>query len=445
MLLVCSFDGARACAFLPAGVFDVGFEVWTRAFVGRSKTGTAVGKMDTNLKEPTARIFWTTDGDVPPPPSERDDQTNRRTKSSAKVIPLNENGKKQSVDQNDDVVRKGHNKVKLKVIKVIKLLFVAALTIVLGGLVYLQIEAWAVTEKIQSQKDLAKSLKQYFKHNETALQYLLGHKLTGPLLDEETIDKPLDLQSCIFFTFTLATTIGYGSYFPLTAGGKVFAVVYSLIVIPIGGSILVAIAETALEFFKYLYSLTINKAKRTFKQFDKDNTGFLDAAEMKTAFEELDLPTISQQEFDELMLRIDTDHDSMISLPEFERAVKLLALDLGGLSEKDEMKVLVFAIAIWMGCGSLVFSLIEEWSIGDAFYFVFISLSTVGLGDITPTHLGSLIFLYLFTIVGLGLLAVFINLLSVVAQKAHKHAKEVARIAKLKAEQQANNYLKASE
>ena len=73
MLLVCSFDGARACAFLPAGVFDVGFEVWTRAFVGRSKTGTAVGKMDTNLKEPTARIFWTTDGDVPPPPSERDD------------------------------------------------------------------------------------------------------------------------------------------------------------------------------------------------------------------------------------------------------------------------------------------------------------------------------------------------------------------------------------
>ena len=72
------------------------------------------------------------------------------------------------------------------------------------------------------------------------------------------------------------------------------------------------------------------------------------------------------------MLRIDTDHDSMISLPEFERAVKLLALDLGGLSEKDEMKVLISAIAIWMVCGSLVFSLIEEWSVGDAFYFVFI-------------------------------------------------------------------------
>ena len=60
----------------------------------------------------------------------------------------------------------------------------------------------------------------------------------------------------------------------------------------------------------------------------------------------------------------------------------------------------------------------------------------------TPTHIGSLVFLYLFTLVGLGLLAVFINLLSVVAQKAHKHAKEVARKAKLKADQQANHYLK---
>ena len=51
---------------------------------------------------------------------------------------------------------------------------------------------------------------------------------------------------CWIMAFTFATTIGYGLITPLTAGGQVFAVIFSIISIPITGLALVFLAERVL-------------------------------------------------------------------------------------------------------------------------------------------------------------------------------------------------------
>ena len=53
----------------------------------------------------------------------------------------------------------------------------------------------------------------------------------------------------------------------------------------------------------------------------------------------------------------------------------------------------------------------ESWSALDAFYFTIISVSTVGLGDLTPSEGGGKVFWYVFMILTLGLMASIIQTL----------------------------------
>lgn len=55
--------------------------------------------------------------------------------------------------------------------------------------------------------------------------------------------------------------------------------------------------------------------------------------------------------------------------------------------------------------GTLGLAYIENWSLFDAFFVTMISLTTVGLGDVTPvTHLG-MIYLMIIIVLGVGVVA----------------------------------------
>ncbi len=309
--------------------------------------------------------------------------------------------------------RRVENSTRSKIIWVSKLFLQGLLLILAGGAIFSALEYDSYRLKIESDKVTLNELKAYLQNNQTLINYLKKHH---HILDE-SFKNPWEYYSAVFFAFTIATTIGYGNFSPSTPGGLIFTCIYGLVSIPYAGYILVNFAESALQFFTYIYSFTIDKVDKAFDLLDKDGGGTLDHDEMRAALEELKV-TVTDDEFEKLMFVIDKDNDNEINREEFRNAVDILEADLSEVSGRSaQMAILAGALLLWMGLGTLYFSLTENWSYGKALYFSFITLSTVGLGDLVPSKSVGYGVLYAYTLIGLGTLAVAINLVTVIASK----------------------------
>ena len=97
-------------------------------------------------------------------------------------------------------------------------------------------------------------------------------------------DADWDYSSAMFFAFTVATSIGYGSFAPKTKGGRGFTVAYALISIPL---MLVAFTNLCDVILASLASRFAGRKRdlpvKVFRMLDKDNSGTLDRAEVLAA------------------------------------------------------------------------------------------------------------------------------------------------------------------
>ncbi|EDO35592.1 predicted protein, partial [Nematostella vectensis] len=132
-----------------------------------------------------------------------------------------------------------------------------------------------------------------------------------------------EFGSAFFFAGTVITTIGYGNIAPLSSGGKIFCIVYALFGIPMTAIMLTAIVERLL---------------------------------------------LAAERVQELMAGSCTVRGIPAS---YLRMVHLTFIML---------VVLMFIMFV----PALVFMNLEGWNYFEAFYFCFISLTTIGLGDFVP-------------------------------------------------------------
>lgn len=65
----------------------------------------------------------------------------------------------------------------------------------------------------------------------------------------------------------------------------------------------------------------------------------------------------------------------------------------------------------YIGCGAIVFAFLEDWTVFDAGYFVFISMSTIGFGDYVPQSSVNMLGSILYLVFGLALTSMCINVL----------------------------------
>lgn len=97
--------------------------------------------------------------------------------------------------------------------------------------------------------------------------------------------------------------------------------------------------------------------------------------------------------------------------------LKRLIKDLIQLFNDDEFKALFTLTIITLFSGAFFYSWSESLSFFDAFYLSFITLTTIGYGDIYPVTVVGKIFTMFYVIIGLGILSLFITKLALQEKK----------------------------
>jgi voltage-gated potassium channel len=74
-----------------------------------------------------------------------------------------------------------------------------------------------------------------------------------------------------------------------------------------------------------------------------------------------------------------------------------------------QFRSLVFLVVITLLGGTIFYSSVEGWSVVDAFYFSVTTLTTVGLGDLTPKTTTGKLFTVIYIFAGLSIILGFID------------------------------------
>ena len=74
-----------------------------------------------------------------------------------------------------------------------------------------------------------------------------------------------------------------------------------------------------------------------------------------------------------------------------------------------EYRDLLLTTFIILVIGTIFYHYIEGWNWLDAFYFSFITLTTIGFGDFAPATDAGKIFTIIYIIIGVGIILTFVN------------------------------------
>jgi len=82
---------------------------------------------------------------------------------------------------------------------------------------------------------------------------------------------------------------------------------------------------------------------------------------------------------------------------------------LRDLARQPEGKALVISAISTVAVGTVVYSILEGWSLLDSLYFCVVTLATVGFGDLHPTTDAAKLFTVGYIVVGVGIIAGFLS------------------------------------
>lgn len=205
-------------------------------------------------------------------------------------------------------------------------------------------------------------------------------------------------SSAIFFAATTMATIGYGNIVPVTNGGRVLCIFFALFGAPLA---IITIGDLG----KFLSECTIwlyKKLRLIRERLPCGSAGSEAGGESGAVGDSKDIESGER-------LGAESPGGSSDELEEM-------------LMDKTQVPVyLVFGILlIYIALGACLFAVLEGWGWLDAFYFCFITLTTVGFGDLVPEQHAYIILMLLYIGVGLAVTTMCIDLVGIqYIQKIH--------------------------
>ncbi|CAJ0588650.1 unnamed protein product [Cylicocyclus nassatus] len=256
-------------------------------------------------------------------------------------------------------------------------------------------------------------------HARDALTWFLVELNLTEVITEKTNDTPWTWLGSMFYAGQLYTTIGYGYPITRTPAGRVASIFYILFGIPIFLIILKDIGRLMSRGFRKLYKRLRGSQQKI--------------AQSRT------LRLLSQP----FMNLSPSDQEN---LKEKAKDVEL------GPEEQNKVNAKLYAenafpipialaiLFIWILFSSGLFCLWESrWGYLTSVYFFFVSISTVGLGDIVFLNPDMMIFMFLLILIGLALLSMCFNLIQAALERLldrllEEYIEEIEKMAEIVAQ-----------
>ncbi|KJH49436.1 Ion channel [Dictyocaulus viviparus] len=207
-------------------------------------------------------------------------------------------------------------------------------------------------------------------------------------LRSEKGEKMWTASSALFFAATTMATIGYGNIVPATSSGRIACVVFALFGAPLAiitiGDLGKFLSECTIWLYKEMKRLRVSFYSR-WKRLRECNKDESDQSNIKTE-------SPRSLDWEDLIM------------------------------DKTEVPVLmVFTILLlYIAFGGVLFSFLEGWTYMDAFYYSFISLTTIGFGDIVPENHDYIVLMLAYLGIGLAVTTMCIDLVGIqYIQKIH--------------------------
>eukprot|EP00754_Rhynchopus_humris_P013696 Rhum_TRINITY_DN14340_c8_g2::Rhum_TRINITY_DN14340_c8_g2_i1::g.83567::m.83567 len=227
----------------------------------------------------------------------------------------------------------------------------------------------------------------------------------------------------VFFSLTVITTIGYGSFAPKTLGGRTFTVFYAMFGISVIGILLANLALVIAELFKsvaarcWLPANEVNPkhlitAKEAFRR-----TGPIHGSQLRSII--ISLAEIPDAEWDE-------DRDGRIFSDvcnryqdrsgQFDREAVVRAIvrwhvvreSRPAAVSKRMLLLMFFLCSFWICAWAGAFHTIEGWGYFDSIWYACVTLSTIGFGDFVPESAVGRLTAFFFIAPGIGMVAAFL-------------------------------------
>ena len=219
------------------------------------------------------------------------------------------------------------------------------------------------------------------------------------------------------FSFELLTTIGYGEIAPKTIAGRLWLCLFSLLTIPLAGVCLSTIALFGLELLETGLVGSSTKVRAHWRSI-RDGRGIATLVAVRGVLDGLEGQVMSDDEFEAHCdeARVDMHSTIGVSYWQFVRLYTSAGNPAMQVHRKwRRLSVSGLLVVCWLVLGTLVFQNLEAWGYHAAFYFCFVTLSTIGLGDYYPSTSSGEDFHFFYCVTGLGLVAVLLNSIADVA------------------------------
>ncbi|KAH8372605.1 hypothetical protein KR009_000600 [Drosophila setifemur] len=229
--------------------------------------------------------------------------------------------------------------------------------------------------------------------------------------------KSWNFVNCFIFCWTVLTTIGYGHITPKTRLGRSLTIVYAIIGIPMFLIVLADLGKLFTRSVKFLwayvrrvyYTRSCRRIRKQ-QQIRDAMTGFNTVYDMAIRRPSMFFGRAEN----ELESQGDAEAGRSLGTSHLETPTSPYP-ETFEVDDEFNLPVSVASLLlisyILLGTAGYVYT--DDWTFLEAFYYVFISMSTIGFGDLVPSNPIYMMVSMIYLIFGLALTSMFINVVQI--------------------------------